>query len=154
MLTVAAGCSRRYYAIKARDAAGNWSTISNVPFAQAACPRPPVQCYEKAVPQPPEPTALPTVLELSSPVPNPASVSALVEFAIPADRDGQRYELSIYDLVGRRVASLGAGTAVPGTHTISWDLRSSSGQRVAKGVYYVRLKVGERSLTKILVSAR
>ena len=151
-------CSHaRYYAIKARDEVNNWSALSNVAYAGPACPRPPAQCFDdRALPAPQtEPSDLPTVLELSRPAPNPISTQATqFRFGVPANLAGAEYDLGVFDLVGRRVATVVQGQAAAGYHTVTWDLRSQAGTRVAGGMYFVRLRLGSALLTQRVITVR
>lgn len=47
--------------------------------------------------------------------------------------------LSIYDLLGRRVRTLVDKTEAAGNHSIVWDGRDESGQPVSSGVYFYKL---------------
>jgi len=73
------------------------------------------------------------VIALAAPRPNPASGGTALTFSLPS-RAG--VELAIYDLRGRRVATLAQGELGAGEHAARWD----SG-REAAGVYFVRLTV-------------
>jgi len=65
--------------------------------------------------------------------PNPAR-TALVSFALPKQSD---VDLSVYDLAGRKVASLFNGVLPAGSHSREWN-----GAGAGAGVYFVRLRVG------------
>ncbi len=65
--------------------------------------------------------------------PNPARV-ATVKFALPRQSD---VELAVFDLSGRRVATLAKGPLAAGEHTRTWD-----GSGAGAGVYFVRLRAG------------
>jgi Secretion system C-terminal sorting domain/FG-GAP-like repeat len=54
--------------------------------------------------------------------------------------------LNVYDLLGRRVASLFNGTQTQGSHSVTWD---ASGR--PSGVYYYRLRTGTSSFTRRLM---
>jgi hypothetical protein len=49
--------------------------------------------------------------------------------------------LSIYDVAGRRVATLVEGRTEAGEHHVLWEGRNAAGKKVAAGVYFVRLDV-------------
>jgi hypothetical protein len=140
----------RYYAIKARDAAGNWSVVSSSVSARPACPVHSL-CIDDALPKL---AALPTRMDLARPAPNPALTSTQLAFDVPAKASGEDYEIAIYDIAGRRIAMVDKGTAVPGHHAIGWDLRSDAGQRLRAGLYFVRFTLGQESLTRTLVSVK
>jgi len=152
-ITIGAGCSRRYYAIKTRDAAYNWSPISNVPFGNAMCPHPPLQCEERARPAAHEESASPPALTLAAPIPNPTSGMAgtTFRFGVPTAKTGLPYDLSIFDLVGRKVATVDAGVSSAGYRSVTWDLRSQRGARVCGGVYFARLRLGAAALTQRVI---
>jgi hypothetical protein len=48
--------------------------------------------------------------------------------------------LIVFDLNGRRVASLEAGMKTPGEHVVRWNGRDRAGNRVPSGVYFYRLE--------------
>jgi hypothetical protein len=63
-----------------------------------------------------------------------------VEYSLPAAGE---ISLAVYDVSGRRVASVAQGTQEAGVHQASWDSHG-----VAHGVYFYRLRVGSASLTR------
>jgi hypothetical protein len=52
-----------------------------------------------------------------------------------------RVQVSIYDVVGRRVRSLADRIFPAGEHTLRWDGTDDSGTKVPRGVYFVRSSV-------------
>jgi hypothetical protein len=72
--------------------------------------------------------------------PNPFSSSTRITFAVPGD--GKTAGIDIYDVKGRVIRTLTAGTA-PGAETsVVWDGRDSTGESVASGVYFYRVNTG------------
>jgi aminopeptidase N len=67
---------------------------------------------------------------------NPAVGSAVMALTVPASG---RATVSVYDATGRRVATPLDSVVPAGSHEIRWNGRDESGQRVASGVYFVRL---------------
>jgi hypothetical protein len=65
--------------------------------------------------------------------PNPARVST-VSFSLPRSAD---VDLSVFDLAGRKVATLAKGNLSAGQYTREWK-----GADVGAGIYFVRLRVG------------
>ncbi|GAJ04600.1 unnamed protein product, partial [marine sediment metagenome] len=57
--------------------------------------------------------------------------------------------LSIYDVSGRRIRSFVTGDLCSGA--LLWRAEDDGGRRVKSGIYFVRLKVGESTVTKKLV---
>jgi len=63
--------------------------------------------------------------------------------------------VDLFDVAGRRVASPFAGTLTAGEQTVRWDGRSSSGERVSAGLYFVRLRLpGETRTVRFVVLDR
>jgi hypothetical protein len=96
----------------------------------------------------PEPPV--THLALGPCAPNPSTVVTTVRFGLP-ERVGVLLE--VFDLAGRRVATLADGPREAGWNEAAWDLTGRDGRRVASGVYFVRLEAGGASAVgKIVVT--
>ncbi len=72
--------------------------------------------------------------------PNPANGGTALSFSLPSRVD---VRLSVYDITGRLVAELDAGSREAGPHTVPWDGRDRSGAKVASGIYLCRLDAGD-----------
>ena len=71
---------------------------------------------------------------------------------MPSVLRGERLEIAIFDLAGRRVRLLQRGPAEPGRFQRIWDLRGESGATVNSGAYFVRLQLGrETRMEKLLL---
>ena len=57
-------------------------------------------------------------------------------------------ELRVYDIAGKLVRTLANRALTAGIHTEYWDGRDGAGNRVASGIYFYRLKMGQRVVTK------
>jgi uncharacterized repeat protein (TIGR01451 family) len=90
-------------------------------------------------------------LEFAPPAPNPAVGRARLWFGIPSTLAGGTYELSIYDLGGRRVRRVDSGAARAGRFSLEWDLRDDAARTVNGGVYFARFTLGGKSVTRKLV---
>ena len=97
------------------------------------------------------PTTLPAVAELAAPDPNPARGGTHIGYSIPSGRDGAPFEIAVFDLAGRRVATLASGAAHAGRFSTSWNLRGVDGSPVAGGVYFVRFSLARDARTRKLV---
>ena len=60
-----------------------------------------------------------------------------------------RIQVRIYDIVGRRVRTLADRVFAAGEHTLTWDGTDDAGQKVPRGVYFVRST--QREPTRIIV---
>ena len=94
-----------------------------------------------------DPTA-PALNARLSATPNPAQAVATLNYMVPSTGP---VNLSVYDGSGRLVRTLFAGSARPGLNTLTWNLRGTSGHRVANGVYFCKLVQGERTQSRKLV---
>ncbi|MCK4410139.1 MAG: hypothetical protein KAW67_08640, partial [Candidatus Eisenbacteria sp.] len=72
-------------------------------------------------------------------MPNPTTAPATIGYTLPEGWRSAR--LSVHDVAGRLVRRLDPATGTHGFVTIDWDGTASSGERVASGVYFVRLEV-------------
>jgi len=75
--------------------------------------------------------------------PNPADGPVRL-FGTFRSAPGTRTVLEIFDVGGRRLQRY-EGRGDTGALSFVWDHRDQSGQRVASGVYFARLRVGEES---------
>ncbi|MBD3400533.1 MAG: T9SS type A sorting domain-containing protein, partial [Candidatus Coatesbacteria bacterium] len=85
-------------------------------------------------------------LTLEAPWPNPANSNVSIAFTLP---QAQRVSLSVYDLAGRRVATLSEGELAAGRHEVSWDCAGES-----SGVYLLRLETQGEALSRRVVIGR
>lgn len=74
-------------------------------------------------------------LRLLPPRPNPARSGAEIAFELPREAP---VDAGVYDLGGRRVATLAAGRMGSGPHTLRWNAQDEGGNRVPAGLYFVR----------------
>lgn len=79
--------------------------------------------------------------------PNPCVNSTRFAFTLES---GERYQISIFDVSGRRVRTLD-GRANGSAETVEWDLRNEAGNRVSSGVYLYRFASEASSTTGKLV---
>ena len=82
---------------------------------------------------------VPRTFALASPYPNPSS--GPVNFAINVP-EPTSLRLTVYDIMGRHVATLAEGPRQAGRHTITWNGRAETGRTLASGVYLVRMQAG------------
>ncbi|MBI2952492.1 hypothetical protein HYY27_10370 [bacterium] len=100
-------------------------------------------------------------LSLSSPAPSPnpqyglGALAVSFEVSSPKTPSGglakpvspgfEYVHLTVYNLLGQRVRTLIDGERLMGRHTATWDGRDEGGRYVANGLYFYRLRVGDRN---------
>jgi hypothetical protein len=77
--------------------------------------------------------------------PNPFNMSTRIPFELPAQ---SRVTVTVYDLLGRSVATLVDGEYPAGQHVLTWDGTTGRGQTVASGQYFVRLQTANKFQTR------
>jgi hypothetical protein len=93
----------------------------------------------------------PRELALGPATPNPVRESVLWQLALPRPA---RVRADVHDAAGRRVCRLADATLDAGYRPLRWDLRDATGRRVESGNYFLRVRVGERTLRSALTVVR
>ncbi len=91
----------------------------------------------------PNAPAAPARASLSQNSPNPFNPSTSIRFELT---EAGSIELAVYDLSGRKIAVLADGPHAAGGHMIGWKP-----DRLASGVYLIRLVAGETRLERSMV---
>lgn len=89
---------------------------------------------------------LPAAARLHANFPNPFSSSTSISYDLDEARE---VELSVYDVLGRRVTILETGLRNPGRHEVTFDAGELS-----SGVYFYRLQTPNRTLVGKMLLAR
>lgn len=76
------------------------------------------------------------VLALSQNQPNPFNPSTRIDYSLPV---ASMVDIAVFDVAGRRVATLVAGPRPAGRGSIVWQGRDDDGQSVASGIYVCRM---------------
>lgn len=92
-----------------------------------------------------EPGEIPLSIELEQNYPNPFNPTTTIRFLIETP---SQVTLEVFDVTGRRVATLLNDALARGQHTVAWDARNEAGQTVSSGVYFYRLQAGDIVQTK------
>ena len=124
-----------YFALRTKDDAGNWSTISNL------VTYPSLVDVEDGV----------LALNFSTPFPNPSR--SPVHFAYSLPRGGDM-GVVVYDVSGRSIRNLVQGFRPAGKQDLVWDLRSDAGDNVAPGVYMVHARIAGQTWNRRVVVTR
>lgn len=77
--------------------------------------------------------------------PNPMSRSCQIDLNLPASGPA---DLSVYDIAGRKVATILHQPMPQGPHRKYWDGRSADGSRCASGIYFVRCAALDKNVTQ------
>ena len=86
---------------------------------------------------------IPKVFALSQNYPNPFNPKTVISWQLPV---GSEVDLSIFNILGQKVATLVSRKQKAGFYEVEWDAGG-----FASGVYYYRLQAGEYVATKKLV---
>ncbi|MGH7457091.1 MAG: FlgD immunoglobulin-like domain containing protein [bacterium] len=116
----------------ARDGATMWKVASNGGFSAWGNPMP-----STSVAAEPNSLVLPSGFVLEQNYPNPFNPETMIKYELPYHAQVQ---LAIFDLHGRRVATLAAGSKQAGQHLVHWNGLGSDGNRAPNGVYFYRLE--------------
>ncbi len=90
-------------------------------------------------------------LELAPIQPNPFRSEARIAFTLPADG---HVRLRVFDVTGRRLATLAEGMCAAGAHQVTWDGCDDAGRAVASGLHFVQLEAMGRTLVRRVAVVR
>jgi len=94
---------------------------------------------------------VPVKFELEQNYPNPFNPTTVISFQLPSQRF---VRLIVFDLLGRKMATLVSEERGAGTHKVIWDSTDSQGNPVPSGVYVYRLSVADLNLQKKMLLLR
>ena len=83
-----------------------------------------------------------------APNPAPRALGSTFAYRLP-ERAAVR--ISVHDVEGRLMKVVTEGVEGAGPHTATWDGTRSGGERVAPGIYFVRLRAGRETATRKVV---
>ncbi|MCK5833210.1 T9SS type A sorting domain-containing protein [bacterium] len=92
--------------------------------------------------------SLPGEMTLYANVPNPFNATTEVFFNVT--RTGE-FDLSIFDMMGKKVTDLATGVMPAGMHRVIWDGRDAIGNDAESGIYFYRLKGDAGEITKRMI---
>jgi len=92
---------------------------------------------------------LPSELAFYPPRPNPVARDVSFAFDLPEEAP---VSLAIFDLGGRRIATIASGTLPAGRYQMPWNAVSDAGPRVAGGLYFARFSTpGLNRVSRLIV---
>ena len=96
-------------------------------------------------------TQVPARNHLCQNFPNPFPLSTTIEYTLAKECAA---EISVYDVYGRKVRTLLAGTQEPGRYIAVWDGCDDGGREVSPGIYFYRLDADNHRTVRKMVLAR
>ena len=90
----------------------------------------------------------PLAFALHQNYPNPFNASTTILYQMPQAGEAV---LSVFNIAGQKVRRLDTGHHEDGMHSITWDGRDQSGNRMTSGVYFYRLQIDQRIETRKMV---
>jgi hypothetical protein len=88
---------------------------------------------------------LPTGFKLYQNYPNPFNAGTVIDYVIEKETP---VELSVYDLLGQKIAALVNESQGPGHYQVTWHGMDDSGRAVASGMYFYKLTADGKSSSK------
>ena len=116
--------------------------VTEVEYAVMICPKP------SAVEGEEEGISRPRSFELYQNYPNPFNNETIINFHL---RRSAQVILTVYNILGQKVATLVEGRLPAGPQTIGWDGKDAQGNDFSSGIYFYQLKAGEQTETKRLL---
>lgn len=98
-----------------------------------------------------EDPVIPEVIGSLGLYPNPFNQSAGVSFRL---EEASQAEMAVYNLKGQKVRTLLDGFTTPGIHQTVWDGRDAEGNKLAAGIYIIRLTAGPETRTVKAILAK
>ena len=97
------------------------------------------------VPEPKFMAGVPKSVELLQNYPNPFNPSTLIRYGVP---EASNVKVEIFNLLGQHVITLVDRNQIAGIYEVTWKGNSASGNIVAGGMYFYRLRIGDTAITK------
>ncbi len=88
---------------------------------------------------------LPEEYTLSQNYPNPFNPSTVIHYSLARRAN---VEITVYDILGRRVRNLVNEERSAGCHSIDWDGNNDKGDMVSTGIYFYRITAGDFSSSR------
>ena len=92
-----------------------------------------------------------TVLELHQNLPNPFNPGTNIAYYVPKR---SRVQLAVFDVRGNEVAVLVDESQTEGPYRARWNGRYANGSEAASGVYFYRLRAGNKMLSRKMILLR
>jgi len=74
--------------------------------------------------------------------PNPSNSSFQIVYELTAD---QELNVTVFDILGRRVKELFRGIQTKGIHSVNWEGRDNLGRELPSGLYFYKIEYNHHS---------
>ena len=85
---------------------------------------------------------------LSQNFPNPFNPTTEIKYELP---NKSLVNITIYDVVGRKIKSLVNQEQISGSYSLQWDATNSVGESIPAGMYIYTIQAGKYTSTKKMV---
>ena len=82
--------------------------------------------------------------------PNPFRGTTMIEYEVPSLTS---VDIRVYNVAGRMIRSLAIGEQGPGIQRVFWDGEDDTGVKVPAGIYFYRVRIGDKLGTRQMVFA-
>ncbi|MXX38692.1 MAG: T9SS type A sorting domain-containing protein [Gemmatimonadetes bacterium] len=89
--------------------------------------------------------------ELERNYPNPFNSGTVIPFSLSSEAE---VHLQVFDVLGQPVINLVVGRLQTGRHRVNWEGRDAGGQPVPSGIYFYRLRSGNRAESRKMTLLR
>lgn len=96
-------------------------------------------------------SVMPTEFDLKQNYPNPFNASTTIKYDL---KEPTNVKLYIYDILGKRIATLANELQSPGRKSIIWNGTDQNGNPVSTGVYFYNMIIDEDTFTKKMLLLR
>jgi hypothetical protein len=96
-------------------------------------------------------SGLPDEFTLAQNYPNPFNPTTVIDFTLPRE---SHVQLSVYDILGKKVKTLVDESKAPGAYSVIWDGTDNGGNPQASGTYFYRLSSDESTLNRRMTLVR
>ncbi len=125
------------------DANGSWEILAGNRYGV-------IQAFSGGLEISPAPIqpAVPSAFTLGQNYPNPFNLETVIPYSLASTVP---VSLSVYDILGRRVATLVDAVQQPGEYNVIWSGKNIAGLTVASGIYFVQLHAEPFSATRKVI---
>jgi hypothetical protein len=95
-----------------------------------------------------DPENVPFTIQLGQNYPNPFNGTTSISIAIPYSAEGKQVKIEVFNILGQRITTLLNEKVPAGWHIYQWNGTNNFGTTVASGIYFYRMIIGDKIITK------